>query len=351
MKHMTSAAYGIAGLLALALSGCGGGGGDEVDDTPAPSISLEGTVAKPANFTSASLKAAYTEVTQDVSYLAGATPTSRTYLGVPLFNVVQDALAADNNTPGTTNTGNAGRRLIEHYVLSTAADGYQVAYSLGELSPNFGGNLAPNQTLIAYAQRENGTTTPLNDSTSGPFRITAPGDIRGGRYASNVTKLEVGVPPRTPLSGINPGGQSTTLVVNGKVTAARTFTVADLRALTARTATYNGTVYRGAGLYELLNATVGLTTSSTGRNNAVLSLYAVATATDGFRTVVTLGEIHPNFGNRPAIVAYETDTGATLGGSGELRLIIARNPTTPETMGARQVSNLAEIQVFEAGVP
>jgi len=346
MKRMTSAAYGISGLLALALAGCGGSSGDD-----GPSIALAGKVAKPSTLTSASLKEKYTEVTQDVSYLAGSTPTSKTYLGVPLFDVVQDALAADNNTPGATNTGNAGRRLIEHYVLSTATDGYQVAYSLGELSPNFGGNQSLGQPLIAYAQKVNGTTTALDDSTDGPFRITAPGDIRGGRYASNATKLEVGVPPSTPLSGAKPGGQSATIIINGKVKAARTFTVDDLKALTAKTATYNGTTYRGAGLYDLLNATVGLTTSSTGRNNAVLSLYAVATATDGFRAVVSLGEIHPNFGNKPAIVAYETESGAGLGNSGALRLIIAKNPTTPETMGARQVSNLAEIQVFEAGTP
>ncbi len=351
MKHMTSAACGISALLALALAGCGGGGDAGGDDPPAASISLEGKVAKPGNFTSANLKDQYTEVTQDVNYLAGSTPTSRTYLGVPLFDVAQDALATDNNTPGATNTGNAGRRLIEHYVLSTSTDGYQIAYSLGEMSPNFGGNPSPNQPLIAYAQTSGGTTTALDDSTDGPFRITSPGDIRGGRYASNVIKLEVGVPPPTPLSGTNPGGQSTTLTVNGKVTAARTFTVDDLKALTTKTATYNGTVYRGAGLYDLLNTTVGLTTSSTGRNNAALSLYAVATATDGFRAVISLGEIHPNFGNRPAIVAYETEGGAALGNAGALRLILSRNPSTPETMGARQVSNLSEIQVFEAGTP
>lgn len=341
--------HGLIGLLALALVACGGGGGEP--PAPVASIALSGSVARPANVDSTSLKAKFTEVTQDVNFLAGTTPQSWTYLGVPLFDVVQDALAADNATPGATNTGNAGRRLIEHYVLSTASDGYQVAVALGEISPNFGGVASPNQPLIAYAQRTNGVVTPLDRSTDGPFRVTAPGDIRGGRYASNVIKLEVGVPPRTPASGAAPGGVSSSVVVNGKVRNARTFTVADLRALPPKTAVYNGTTYRGASLYDLLNTTVGLTTSSTGRNNAVLSLYAVATATDGFRAVVSLGEIHPNFGNRPAIVAYETDAGDGLGTAGALRLIIARNATTSETAGARQVSNVAEIQVFEAGTP
>lgn len=349
MNIKTSAIFGIGGLLALALVGCGGGGSEP--PAPVPSISLSGAVARSADYNSTSLKAKFTEVAQDVSYLAGTTPQSKTYLGVPLFDVVQDALATDNNTPGATNTGNAGRRLVEHVVLSTATDGYQVAFALGELSPNFGGNTAPNQPLIAYAQRVNGAVSALDATTDGPFRITAPGDSRGGRYNSNAVKLEVAVPPATPQSGAKPGGQSTTVVVNGKVRTARTFTVADLKALTAKTATYNGTIYRGAGLYDLLNTTVGLTTSSTGRNNAVLSLYAVVTATDGFRAVVSLGEIHPNFGNRPAIVAYETESGDGLGTAGALRLIIARNATTPETAGARQVSNVAEIQVFEAGTP
>lgn len=330
--------------LALALAACGGGNDD-------PTIKLGGSVARTVDFDSTSLKSQFTEVTQDVNFLAGTTPQSRTYLGVPLFDVVQAALATDNATPGATNTGNPGRRLVEHFVLSTATDGYQVAVALGEISPNFGGAQAPNQPLIAYAQRVNGVVTALDNSTDGPFRITAPGDIRGGRYASDVVRLDVGVPPATPMSGMKPGGLSSSVVVNGKVRNVRTFTVADLRALAARTATYNGVTYRGAGLYDLLNSTLGLTTSSTGRNNAVLSLYAVATGTDGFRAVVSLGEIHPNFGNRPAIVAYETEAGGGLGTAGELRLIIARNATTSETAGARQVSNLAEIQVFEAGTP
>ena len=359
MKRTKSATYGISALLALTFLVGGCGSSDHSSPTPDPGppppaaavITLTGAVAKPAEFTSDSLKAGYGEVTQNVSYLAGSNPQSKTYVGVPLFDVVLDALAADNNTPGATNTGNAGRRLIEHYVMSTAPDGYQVALALGELSPNFGGNVAPNQPLIAYAQGVNGTVTPLDDSTDGPFRITAPGDSRGGRYASGVTTLTVGVPPPTPASGSKPGGQSSSLVINGKVTNGRTFTVDDVKALPAAIATYNGTNYRGAGLYELLNTTVGLTTSSTGRNNALLSLYAVVTATDGFRAVVSLGEIHPNFGNRPAIVAYETEAGEGLGNNGELRLIISRDATTPETAGARQVSNVSEIQVFEAGTP
>ncbi|GAP38538.1 molybdopterin-binding oxidoreductase [Piscinibacter sakaiensis] len=345
MRMTTSAAArGATALLALALAACGGG--DE-----AAALTLAGSVARPASFTAAELKARYTEVTQDVSYLAGTTPQRRTYLGVPLFDTVQDALATDNNTPGTTNTGNVGRRLVEHYVLATASDGYQVAFALGELSPSFGGAPAPGQPLIAYAQRVEGSVTPLDTLTDGPFRITAPGDLRGGRYASNVTRLDVGVPPATPQSGARPGGPSSAVVVNGKVRSARSFGIADLKALPPKTASYNGTVYRGAGLYELLANTVGLSTSSTGRNNAVLSLYAVVTATDGFRAVVSLGEIHPNFGNRPAIVAYETEAGGGLGSAGALRLVIARNAGTPETMGARQVSNVAEIQVFEAGTP
>lgn len=165
MNTKTSAIFGIGGLLALALVGCGGGGSEP--PAPVPSISLSGAVARSADYNSTSLKGKFTEVTQDVNYLAGTTPQSKTYLGVPLFDVVQDALATDNNAPDATNTGNAGRRLVEHVVLSTATDGYQVTFALGELSPNFGGNTAPNQPLIAYAQRVNGAVSAWTPPRTG----------------------------------------------------------------------------------------------------------------------------------------------------------------------------------------
>ena len=72
---------------------------------------------------------------------------------------------------------------------------------------------------------------------------------------------------------------------------------------------------------------------------------AVATGSDGYRAIVSLGEISPDFGNKPAVVAYEQN-GAALTNSGALRLVIPK-----ENKQGRLISNLIEIQVFEAGTP
>lgn len=341
MKRITPALVAISGLLALTLAGCGGS-----DDSPAASISVAGALDKPTTLTTDTLKATpYTEVSQDVSFISGAsTQNNISFTGVSLWEVLQ--VAGVKTTDGT-NTKNT---VLEHYVLATATDGYQSVFALGELSPDFGGK----QSLIAYAQKVNGAVTPLDDTTGGPFRITAAGDIKGARYLSNAIKLEVGVAPRTAVA-TKPGCSGATcvvpsFVVNGQVKTVGTFDVAALRQLVTAgtvqeaTMTENSNTYKGVALLDLLNsAGVGLKTSS--RKNPTISMYAVATGSDGYRAIVSLGEINPDLGNKPAIVAYEQN-GAALTNSGALRLVIPR-----EVKQGRLVSNLIEIQVFEAGTP
>lgn len=343
MKRSTSTLYGISGLLALTLAACGGS-----DDAPAaaPGVSLAGAVDKPADFTSVTLKAApYTEVSQDVSFISGAsTQNNISFTGVSLWEVLQTA--GVKTADGT----NAKNTLLEHYVLATATDGYQAVFALGELSPDFGGK----QSLIAYAQKVNGTVTPLDDSTGGPFRVTAAGDVKGARYVSNAIKLDVGVAPKT-AAATKPGCSGVacvvpSFVVNGQVKAAPTFDVTALKQLVANgtvqeaTMTENNNTYKGVALLDLLNSPgVGLKVSS--RKNPTISMYAVATGSDGYRAIVSLGEINPDLGNKPAVVAYEQN-GAALTTSGALRLVIPR-----ENKQGRLISNLIEIQVFDAGTP
>jgi hypothetical protein len=54
-------------------------------------------------------------------------------------------------------------------------------FGAGEIAPNFGGD----QIIVAYAV--NGQ--PLTDT--GFARIVAPGDKQGGRFVSNIVKIEV----------------------------------------------------------------------------------------------------------------------------------------------------------------
>lgn len=68
------------------------------------------------------------------------------------------------------------------YVLASAKDGYQVAFSLGELDPDLSGS------RIIVADRADGK--PL-DGERGPFRIVSPQDTRGARSIRMLQRLEV----------------------------------------------------------------------------------------------------------------------------------------------------------------
>ena len=73
-------------------------------------------------------------------------------------------------------------------VLVRSKDGYAVLYALAEFDSAFSG-----RTLL-LADREDGAPPP---ATAAPFRLVAPGDTRGARWARMVTSIEViSVPPK-----------------------------------------------------------------------------------------------------------------------------------------------------------
>jgi DMSO/TMAO reductase YedYZ molybdopterin-dependent catalytic subunit len=172
----------------------------------------------------------------------------------------------------------------------------------------------------------------------GPFRVTAPTDLAGGRYVSNLVSLQVMA--STASQGSASGGTSPTFTVSGQVNAATTFDINALQSLPAVTETVGANVYTGVRLWDLLNS-VGLTLPAV--KNPSLSMYAVATGSDGYQALVSLGEINPSFGNNGTIVAYALN-GGDLGANGTARLII------PADVGhGRWVSNLTAIEVFALG--
>jgi len=79
--------------------------------------------------------------------------------------------------------------------------------------------------------------------------------------------------------------------------------------------------------------------------NDLLRYAVVATGSDGYRAIISLGEIDPAFGKQPDIIAYK-DTKGQLGGNGPdgaLRLIVPGDHA-----GGRYVSNLVSLQVIDA---
>jgi DMSO/TMAO reductase YedYZ molybdopterin-dependent catalytic subunit len=96
------------------------------------------------------------------------------YEGVSLGEILRRAGAPE----GDALRGEALRLCV----LVKAADGYQVAFSLAELDPNF----TDKQVVLVF--RKDGKEL---DAETGPLRIVVPDEKRHGRWVRQVTGLEI----------------------------------------------------------------------------------------------------------------------------------------------------------------
>jgi hypothetical protein len=222
-----------------------------------------------------------------------------------------------------------------------------VAFSGGEISPNFGGN-DMNAPHVAYALYPGGA--PLD--TSGMARLTTQLDNKHGRWNSNLVRLYVGT---APVPTVGPGETSSSFTVSG-VQTPTTYPLSTLQALaqsngrqTTVTATYmQGSTsvtdaYTGITLWNFLNDD-GLILDPTIKND-VLRQYAEVVDTDGYTAIFSLGEIDPDFGGDNDIVAH-ADTSGQLGLGGAdgfarmvvpaIRLADATYPTLPVSRSSPQ---------------
>jgi molybdate transport system substrate-binding protein len=77
--------------------------------------------------------------------------------------------------------------------------------------------------------------------------------------------------------------------------------------------------------------------------NDKLSIIIVGTATDKYQAVIAYGEIDPDFGNQPVMVAYEQDGKLIADKEGPIRLIVPG-----DKRGGRYVSGLVSLEVRDA---
>jgi len=272
--------------------------------------------------------------TESVTYTAARVPVSDTYTGTTLWNLIADA--------GGVTTTTAKNDILSKYVVATGSDGYQAVFSLGEIDPMFGNQ----PVLIAYAD----TAGQLGPTGSdGLARVVVPGDIAGGRYVSDLVSLKVESLPEPGPGGA--GGISPQATLSGAVADPTIVTPQTLSALnqsTTETATYlagsspTTDTYTGVSLWTLIQD-AGLLTDPSIKND-LLRFAVVATGSDGYRAVISLGEIAPAFGNQPDLVAY-ADTAGQLGprgSDGALRLVVPGDHA-----GSRYVSNLVSLQVID----
>jgi hypothetical protein len=215
--------------------------------------------------------------------------------------------------------------------------------SLGEIDPAFGNQ----PVLVAYADTA-GQLGP--HGSDGLARMVVPGDLAGGRYVSDLVSLQMETLPEPGPTG--PGGIAAQATLSGAVadpTIVSPETLAALNQSTTETATYLAgsspvtDTYTGVSLWTLIQD-AGLLTSPAIKND-LLGFAVVATGSDGYRAVISLGEIAPNFGNQQDLVAY-ADTAGQLGPGGKdgaLRLIVPG-----DVAGGRYVSNLVSLQIIDA---
>jgi hypothetical protein len=147
------------------------------------SFSVTGDIASPpVSYSTSTFSSVFpTQTTQTDTFLAGSSPTTATFTGVPLFTLLQNAgLVTDPSNPDS---------VLDEYIVvtgsnepTTGVDDYAVLYSLGEIDPAFNDFNSTNVPLIA----EVGGTT---------FRTTAPSDQKGGRYDSDVINIDVAAVP------------------------------------------------------------------------------------------------------------------------------------------------------------
>ncbi|MBN9794388.1 hypothetical protein DMP17_38250 [Pseudonocardia sp. TMWB2A] len=131
-------------------------------------VAVSGDVRAPRTWSRADL-AALPQTTVTVRYGSGKGPQEHTLSGVPLVRLLPpEALA----------TTDAKNDLLSFGVLAVGADGYRALVSYGEASPDFG-----NRGLLV-ALTEDGK--PLDRP-----RVAVPGDVKGGRYVSDLVELRV----------------------------------------------------------------------------------------------------------------------------------------------------------------
>lgn len=104
---------------------------------------------------------------------AGPNGTQVVWEGVALREILIKA--------GAPAGGSLRGKALASYILAKASDGYEVAFTMGELDPQFGA------ATILVADRRDGKAL---DADQGPLRIVCPGDKEGARSVRMLQSLE-----------------------------------------------------------------------------------------------------------------------------------------------------------------
>jgi DMSO/TMAO reductase YedYZ molybdopterin-dependent catalytic subunit len=158
--------------------------------------------------------------------------------------------------------------------------------------------------------------------------------------------MALGVAGITRAQDATPAAAGETFQITGLVETPLTLTAADLHEFPTQTVEVTfqsgsgeqSHSYTGVLLSDVI-AKATLTLDSDRKNDALRS-YLVVTANDGYEVVISWGEIDPNFGNNPYLLAWEEDGVALTGDAGPVRLV-----TPGDVKGGRYVTGVVTIEV------
>lgn len=135
---------------------------------PEGTVRLTGDLREPGELTVEKLRGMPLQ-TMDVAYQSGKGPEQHSVTGVALSELLPVSALA---------TTEAKNDQLSFSVLAVGADGYAALVSYGEVSPDFGNR----GILLAVTQDGADLARP---------RLIVPGDVKGGRYVSDVVELHV----------------------------------------------------------------------------------------------------------------------------------------------------------------
>lgn len=133
-------------------------------------LRVEGEVLKPLSLAVEDLKA----LPDAVIKVKNRDKQKQRYRGVPLHEILKLA--------GVTQGEQLRGESLAKYVLVSAADGYEVLFSLAETDPMF------TQKKIVLAYELNGAPLP---SGIGPFRMVVPDEDRQARWIREVRSIRI----------------------------------------------------------------------------------------------------------------------------------------------------------------
>ncbi len=132
-----------------------------------PAVDVNGHAEHNLHLTATDLKA-LPQVSAEISFETGHGQQSAHYTGALLWDVVEKAGITDE--PGAK-----AKHHLQHAVLVTGRDGYQVAVAIGEIDPEF----------------ENKTILLTDEGAEKGLRLVVPGDKKGGRAVRDVVRIEI----------------------------------------------------------------------------------------------------------------------------------------------------------------